>query len=109
MRRPFRLLRSWWKEEHRVPLERRSVLRTATLAALVFIPLVALQLLRRSEAVLHQQRASLDDTLAIMEVSLANTTRIAGDWGHWDDTYRFLQGTNPQFVDQGLESTVLFD
>jgi diguanylate cyclase (GGDEF)-like protein len=50
-----------------------------------------------------------DDTLALMEAALSVTTRGAPDWAHWDDTYRFARGSNPDFEQNSLATASLFD
>lgn len=109
MPRLTRLLRSWWKEERRTPLDRRAALRTVGLCLLLLAPLLVLQLQRRSLSMLRQLQAVRDDTLALMEATLSSTNRVARDWGHWDDAYRFARGTNPGYVQRNLGTGALFD
>lgn len=109
MRPLIRLLRSWWKEERCTPADRGGSLRIAALSLLVVTPLLALQLQRRSASILRQQEAVRDDTLALMEATLSSTNRVARDWGHWDDAYRFARGTNPGYVRNNLGTGALFD
>lgn len=104
-----RLLRSWWKEERRSPLDRRAALRAGGLCLLLLVPLVTLQLQRRSAGIQRQQQAARSDTLALMETALSSTNRVARDWGHWDDAYRFARGSNPGYVSNNLGTAALFD
>jgi diguanylate cyclase (GGDEF)-like protein len=103
------LLRSWWKEERRSFSESRFPWRGLGLALLVITPSVALHLYVRCTTVLHQQQASRDDTVALMEAAFSSTSRIARDWGQWDDAYRFALGVNPGYVRNNLETGALFD
>ena len=109
MRPLIRLLRSWWKEEHCTPADPRGSLRAAALCLLLLAPLLALQVQRRSASILRQQQAVRDDTLALMEATLSSTNRVARDWGHWEDAYRFARGTNPGYVRNNLVTGALFD
>ena len=102
-------LHSWWREERRTPLSRASLLRRAGLCVLVITPLLALQVQRRSEAILQQQQAQRSDTLAIMEAGLSVTERAAQDWGHWDATDGFIHGRNPQYVAHDLANSAVFE
>jgi sensor domain CHASE-containing protein len=105
----LRQFRAWRKEERRTPLEPRAALRTVGICLAVILPLVSLQVLRRSQHSLHQERANRSDTLAIMESALAITDRAARDWGHWDDAYRFALGRNPTFEQTSLDGAGLFE
>ena len=109
MRPLIRLLRSWWKEEHCTPADPCGSLRVAALSLLLLAPLLALQVQRRSASILRQQQAVRDDTLALMEATLSSTNRVARDWGHWEDAYRFARGTNPGYVRNNLATGALFD
>jgi diguanylate cyclase (GGDEF)-like protein len=109
MRPLIRLLRSWWKEEKGTPADRGGAIRVAALCLLLLAPLVALQLQRRTQSIVRQQQAVRDDTLALMEATLSSTNRVARDWGHWDDAYRFARGTNPGYVRRNLGTGALFD
>lgn len=106
---PMRLLRSWWKEEQRTPIQRASLLRSIGLCLLVLTPLLVLQMQRRTAALLKLHQGERDDTLALMEAALSVTARGAPDWAHWDDTYRFARGSNPDFEQNSLATASLFD
>jgi diguanylate cyclase (GGDEF)-like protein len=106
---PMRLLRSWWREEQRTPIQRASLLRNIGLCLLVLTPLLVLQMQRRTAALLRFHQGERDDTLALMEAALSVTTRGAPDWAHWDDTYRFARGSNPDFEQNSLATASLFD
>jgi diguanylate cyclase (GGDEF)-like protein len=106
---PIRLLRSWWREEQRTPIQRASLLRNIGLCLLVLTPLLVLQMQRRTAALLRFHQGERDDTLALMEAALSVTTRGAPDWAHWDDTYRFARGSNPDFEQNSLATASLFD
>lgn len=38
---------------------------------------------------------------------LEHLKRLSGDWGYWDDTYKFVQDRNQQFVDANLTDECL--
>ena len=75
----MRLLRSWWKEEQRTPIQRASLLRSIGLCLLVLTPLLVLQMQRRTAALLKLHQGERDDTLALMEAALSVTARGAPD------------------------------
>ncbi len=103
------LLRSWRKEERRAPLQSRGFVRSLALALLILVPLLWLQLQRRSNEIARQAQESRDDTLAIMEADLSVMKRAAGDWGHWDDVDRYMRGQNPDYQRTNLQTAALFD
>ena len=102
-------LRSWWKEERRTPLEAQQAWRNLGVSLLVITPLIGLHLQGRSAALLRQQQASREDTIALIEAAFSSTGRIARDWGQWDDAYRFALGKNPGYVNNNLATGALFD
>jgi len=105
-----RLLRSWRREERRQGSEvLQWVRRTGLIALLVVLPLLALRLQRRAVGLEKERQQSRDDTIALMEADLAVTNRIARDWGHWDDAYRFMRGLNPGYPSNNLANAALFD
>lgn len=103
------VLRSWWKEERRTPLDIRPSRRSVGILLLVIMPLIGLHLQVRISTLLRQLQASRDDTIALMETALSSTNRIARDWGQWEDAYRFARGANPDYVRNNLETGALFD
>lgn len=105
----MRLLRSWWREEQRTPIQRASLLRGLGLCLLVLTPLLVLQVQRRTATLQREQQAQRDDTIALMEAALSVTNRGAPDWAHWDDAYRFVRGSNPDFEQNSLANAALFD
>ena len=78
----MRLLRSWWKEEQRTPIQRASLLRNIGLCLLVLTPLLVLHVQRRTATVLREQQAQRDDTIALMEASsmLVSIPAPKSDW-----------------------------
>ena len=107
--RSLPLLHSWIKEERQTRFDRNQLLRTGVIALLVLLPLLGLQLQRKVQLVLGQEAANRNDTLALMEATLSSTNRVARDWGHWDDAYRFALGLNPGYVRNNLGTGALFD
>lgn len=103
------LLRAWRKEARRSPLDRATALRTLGIGLLVILPLLGVQVLRRTQLTLHQEQAARSDTLAIMESALLVAERASVDWGHWDDAAQFVAGENPAFKQRALDSAALFD
>jgi len=57
-----------------------------------------------SYADLEQQYMANDLQLAVTRIDdEANTlSTIVSDWGPWDDTYNFVQGTKPDFIASNL-------
>jgi len=56
--------------------------RSLALVLLILVPLLWLQLQRRSNEIVKQAQESRDDNLASMEADLSVMKRAAGDWGH---------------------------
>ncbi len=50
-----------------------------------------------------QARADLGRVRAVMDNELASIDSIAADWAYWDDTYRFLQTGDPDFIETNLD------
>lgn len=102
-------LRAWLKEERRRGCPSSRIRGALLISLLLLMPLLALQLKRRAEALGEQRQQSRDDTLAIMEAAIAVSQRAARDWGHWDDAYRFMRGENPTYPTNNLGTAALFD
>ena len=62
-----------------------------------FIAFRGIEDLEQEQAILQLQR--IEDGLAFTEEALKQT---ANDWSKWDETYFFLEGTNPAFVDDNF-------
>ncbi len=57
-------------------------MRSLALVLLILVPLLWLQLQRRSNEIVKQAQESRDDNLASMEADLSVMKRAAGDWRH---------------------------
>jgi signal transduction histidine kinase/CheY-like chemotaxis protein len=74
-----------------------SVLVAVLFAAALFVVQGRFRVLEADEALRNCQRAN--DALLDQVSNLAAST---GDWAHWDDAARFVQGRMPQFVAANL-------
>src|SRR5687767_13559839 len=56
-------------------------------------------------------RAGLDESRQAMDRDLDTLDATARDWAHWNDTYHFVQGEFPEYVDIDLapKSFVAYD
>jgi PAS domain S-box-containing protein len=54
------------------------------------------------------EESALERTITRMQTTLGaaheNLTRITEDWAYWDDTYDFVQGNNPDFVEVNFKA-----
>ncbi|MFM7393317.1 MAG: hypothetical protein ACKO22_02890, partial [Cyanobium sp.] len=87
----LRPLRSWWKEERRTLTSGRVRRGVFTVLGLGLLPLSALEIQRRSQALEEKARDEHREAMAIVVASLATLRRTAYDWGHWDDMYAFVR------------------
>ena len=102
------LLRSWLKEEQ---LASRNSMWGATLrlAALLVTAVVGLEAWRRVENSQAQVRQQQTTQLELLQWIVGDTTRPLRDWAHWDDTYNYITGTDPEFVIRDMDTTGLLD
>lgn len=77
------------------------------IALLIVISLTSHLILLRSFAALEAQQVARD----VMRVTDALMARlealdnVAGDWSNWDDTYRFVEDANQDYVDSNTQNT----
>jgi len=87
-------------------LRKRTLLITGvTLLALLagFQAIAAGVLLRNARAMEEQDvHHNLEHFRAVLDGQLAQLSTLAEDWGHWDDTYTFIQDANPQYISSNL-------
>ncbi|MBC7260224.1 MAG: PAS domain S-box protein [Chloroflexi bacterium] len=84
--------------------------KTIVIIALMFVSLVLVlyailrtTLLREfSHHDAAQARRGAQQALAMLEADLSNLGAITEDWAAWDDTYAFVQGANPDYVQSNL-------
>jgi len=87
MSRPFKVIRSWLKQEGQLmPRETRS-LAVAGLALLLLLPLGTLELRRRNLEIQATLRTARQEKLETVFAALGATERFANDWGRWDSIY----------------------
>lgn len=103
------ILNSWIKEERQAGNNLGHVLKTGLIGLVVVLPLLGLQLQRKVSLIAENSQASRSDTLALMEANLSVASRAARDWGHWDETYGFTLGNNPNFEQNSLNSGAIFE
>ncbi len=61
-------------------------------------------------AKLEQQNIlqSADQAIKVIDDELVQLKSVVGDWAPWNDTYRFIQNTNQEYIDDNLmDSTVV--
>ncbi len=108
MNRPLSPLRSWLKEERRL-LPRSIRLTWVGLGCLMlFVVLVAIEIGRREARVRAELEAQRSDRLELVRAALGDISRTVFDWARWDDSLRFAQGRNPQFVERDMAQSSLF-
>jgi diguanylate cyclase (GGDEF)-like protein len=102
-------LRSWLKEERRLPRGRRTSRRTVTGIGLLMAGLLGIDGVVRRHLLQREHEARLQEAVAILTATLAGVERSALDWAHWNNMYSWVQGLNPSFVHTDVETTPLFD
>jgi sensor domain CHASE-containing protein len=76
---------------------------TLLLATLAIYALGRLTLYPSFEALEREQAATnAERLLRQIEGEYESITASVEDWGYWDDTYRFLDGENPGYIDDNL-------
>jgi diguanylate cyclase (GGDEF)-like protein len=103
------LLRSWLKEERRLPRGRRTSPGTLAGFGLLLAGLLAIDGVIRHRLLEREHEARLQEAVAILTATLAGVERSALDWAHWNNMYDWVQGRNPSFVHTDVETTPLFD
>lgn len=86
---------------------RQALIPSALAVGLAACALVALDVGRRIETIRDQRAVERQEALAIVSVRLTSAERTALDWANWDETYGYLTGTNPDFVETTLATAVL--
>jgi len=49
----------------------------------------------------------VERALSALSDSIARLESTAGDWGAWDETWLFVQGANPEYVEDNLQDSTL--
>lgn len=102
-------LHSWIKQEQST-LPSPSTLRAALLASLLLLsPLLALELLRRAAVIRNGQATEREQALEVLHAAQVSMLRTTRDWAHWDDTYAFMLGRNPGYLERHIIQTPIFD
>lgn len=102
-------LRSWIRQEQS-SWPSQAALRAALLASLLVLsPLLALELLRRAAVILHAQAMERDQALEVLHAAQGSMLRTTRDWAHWDDTYAFMLGRNPDYLERHIIQPPIFD
>ena len=109
MVRPLQTLRSWWKEEQRAAPERSVILSALVTALVVLTPLLALDIRRRAVALADQQQSVRGRSLEVVATSLAALRRTTRDWAFWDDTYAYITGRLPDYLNRHIASSPIFE
>ena len=103
-------LRSWLKEELRLPRGRRtSQQQTLAGIGLLLAGLLGIDGVVRHRLLQQEHEARLQEAAAILTATLAGVERSVLDWAHWNNMYAWVQGHNPSFVHTDVETTPLFD
>jgi diguanylate cyclase (GGDEF)-like protein len=86
------------------------VLQAALVASLLVLsPLLALDLVRRYALIRAHQQSDREEALEVMGAAQAAMRRTTRDWAHWNDTYAFVTGGNPDYVRHQFSQTPIFD
>jgi len=102
-------LRSWLKEERRLlPCSVRLwMVGVGSLGVLTL--LFAVDLRRHEARVTAELADQRREQLELVGLALSDLRRTAFDWARWEDSLRFVQGRNPQFVRRDMVQSSLFD
>lgn len=104
----MKLLRSWLKQE-RVASRNSSWGATLRIAILLLLATLSLEGLRRAGNSVTQQVQRQNEQLELLSWIASDTNRALRDWAHWDDTYNYVTGKDPDFVRRYMETTGLLD
>lgn len=104
---PMKLLRSWIREEKRLLPERSLLLGVAFGSLALLGLLLALEAHRRSDWIQAYLRSQRQERLELTTAALDDIRRSSFDWARWNDTYNFVAGRNPTFVNRDLAQTSL--
>ena len=105
---PLRPLRSWLKEERRL-LPERPLLRGVWVVSVALLAvLLMLEARRRSSVIERSLQVQRQERLELVSTAFDDIRRTSFDWSRWNDSYRFIQGRNPGFIQGDLAQTSLF-
>jgi diguanylate cyclase (GGDEF)-like protein len=108
MNRPLSPLRSWLKEERRL-LPRSIRLTWVGLGCLILVVvLVAIEIGRREARLRAELEAQRSDRLELVRAALSDISRTVFDWARWEDSLKFVQGSNPAFIQRDMAQSSLF-
>ncbi|MDD3985873.1 MAG: CHASE4 domain-containing protein [Methanobacterium sp.] len=85
------------------------ILGGAIIVAMVLILLVISQLIFLNTYSDFENRYSqhvLKDELNQLNYSISSMNQTVNDWAHWDDSYYFVSGKNPGFINNNLPSNI---
>jgi len=85
------------------------VLSGAIIVAMVLILLVISQSIFLNTYSDFENRYSqhvLKDELTQLNHTISSMNQTANDWAHWDDSYSFVSGNNPGFINNNLPSNI---
>jgi diguanylate cyclase (GGDEF)-like protein len=105
-RRKPQLLHSWLKQE-RLAFRHQNWRFTALVALLMLGLLVGFEAVRRLYETRRQLQQEQKQTLELLQSWLVEHRRTAQDWAHWDETLAYVQGRNPDFRRQNIDTTTL--
>ena len=91
----------------------RIVYKLPLLLGLFFGLIVAMMLVHEARIVvpglerleLDLARRDLHRVLAAVDRDLLHLSSFTRDWSQWDDTYRYVVGDNPEYVDSNLDDS----
>ncbi len=94
-------------------LRRRTAIAvlTACIVAVVVLYFTLQGILAARFTTLERQKANRDLGRASNALSqdIASVEMVVGDWAPWDDTYRFMQDRNTEYVASNLEASTLIN
>ena len=97
-------------KEERQSFPTPKVVQAALVASLLVLsPLLALDLVRRYALIRAHQQSDREEALEVMGAAQAALRRTTRDWAHWDETYAFVAGGNPDDVRHQFSQTPIFD
>ncbi|NIC37152.1 diguanylate cyclase [Halomonas desiderata] len=92
-------------------LRNRFLLSLCAVLCLALLSLVAIARFQIMPILLEDEEAfasaELDRIERALGAELNHMRRLVEDWAHWDDTYDFVQGLRPQYVDSNLYESTL--
>jgi len=55
----------------------------------------------------EMMREKAHELVSLLNQTLDRLGAVAGDWGPWDDTYRFMEGRNPDYIESNLAAATI--